>query len=84
MLVQGVALIAVAVVVAVGVYVYRHDRSTTARIARQACERTMLIAPYLLADYERRGVLPPKVLAEYRAAIPTACGPGSGTRGIRR
>jgi hypothetical protein len=37
------------------------------------CERSRRFAPYVAAFYKAHDVMPPEVLADYRATIPKGC-----------
>lgn len=71
--VVGPWLIAVSVVVAVVAVVVWSDQQATKQAARVACERSMLLGPYLAEDYERRGVFPPEIEPQVRATLPKSC-----------
>lgn len=45
----------------------------TAATAKRTCERTRRYAPYLIKDYEDRGVLPPALIADYQRTLPKTC-----------
>lgn len=73
LLVLGVWLVCVSAVLIWVAINFAQSQKQTESNARQACVRARDIGPEIVMDYERRHVLTPRVLAEYRALIPKSC-----------
>jgi hypothetical protein len=73
LLITGLWLIFVSVAVLIVAVAFVDSQKTTECNARVACIRSKEIGPYVIEDYQARGVLPPKVLVKYQALIPTSC-----------
>jgi hypothetical protein len=72
-LVTGVWLLALSAVMTIALIVYAVDQHQAGRTARASCERTKELAPYAVADFERRHVYPPDKLKKAKATIPKSC-----------
>lgn len=51
----------------------KRQEMLTAKVARQACERSKALGPSLVLDYQRRKVLTGADLTLYRSLIPKTC-----------
>lgn len=71
--VMAPVLLVTSVVLIVVAFQVRHLTVDASRAAKLQCERSMLLGPYLAADYERRDVFPPGMEPLIRSTLPKSC-----------